>query len=136
MAPFKKYKTIIADLTKEDYLHVNQREGKVKASVKTYLFQDKDTNLFINIIPSLSLTGYGSTKEKAREMLKNSIDNFNQFLVDLSLPKMDTELRKLGWKKSRLRNKEYSKAYIDGDGNLKNFNAIENTIETKILQLA
>ena len=74
-------------------------------------------------------------KKKAEEMLKFSLDDFNNFLIKLSPKKISDELGKLGWKHSVIKNKEYSKAYVDMSGNLKNFNAVGDKVEEKLVTL-
>jgi hypothetical protein len=119
-----------------EIFHINYSKGKIKAKLKRFLFQDNDTKQYVAIIPSLDLTGYGKTKRKAEEMLKFSLDQFNEFIMESSLTFANAELRKLGWKKSKFKNKEYSRAFVDINGNLKEFNAVENKIESEILSLA
>lgn len=132
---FQEFK-ISKVIRKEDFLHINHSKKRITASLTRFVFRDKDTNLYVSIIPSLSLTGYGATKKKAYEMLKFSLDDYNTFLINLSPNKMAGELKRLGWIKNKLKNKDYSRAYVDINGELKEFNVIEETIESDQLTFA
>ena len=133
---FQEYKILKGKNQKDDFIHINHGKGRIQATLTRLVFQDKDTQQYIAMVPSLELTGYGQTKKKAFEMLKFSLDDYYTHLIKLSSTKMAIELQKLGWKKNKLKNKDYSKAYVDLNGNLKEFNAIEETIQSDQLTLA
>lgn len=105
---------------------------KINASLTIVQYKDKDTEQHIMYIPALDINAYGATRKKAEEMLKYSIDEFFTYLMELSPKNSEVELRKLGWKHSKLRSKEYSKAYVDVAGNLKDF-AAESKVEVGVL---
>jgi hypothetical protein len=80
------------------------------------------------------LTGYGSNDEKSFKMLKFSITDFFDHLMTLPPQKREQELNQLGWKQNSLKNKEFSKLYVDINGELKNFNAVADEVELLTLQ--
>ncbi len=98
-------------------------------------FIDKDTKQFVIYIPSLNISGYGETKEKADEMIKESFDFFCSHLVSLDTPQMNSLLAALGWRKNFFA-KQFSKLYIDETGALKNFNAENDLVERFALTAA
>ncbi len=53
--------------------------------------------------------------------MKFSMKDFFSYLSGLSQKGCEMELAKLGWENNRLKSKEFSKAYIDLSGQLKNF---------------
>jgi hypothetical protein len=114
-----------------DTMRISRQGNKVRITVtlNCTAFIDKDTNQHVVYTPSLELTGYGETRAKAFEMLKESIDDYNQMLAQLTPKLLKAELTKLGWKQDYMRHKEYSKAIVDTDGQLQNFNAVDNTIK-------
>jgi hypothetical protein len=63
-------------------------------------------------------------------------DNTFLHLADLPEVQLQQELRKLGWNRGGIFKKEYSKAYVDGNGELQNLNAVENSIEKLTLTAA
>lgn len=107
-----------------DTLHI--KAGKSRGSVSGYInifrFQDKDTNQWVLFVPSLELSGYGENPEKAHSMLKEALDDLFRQLITMSPSELRSELSKLGWKKNFFRNKDFSRAYVTEDGELKNFN--------------
>ena len=113
----------------QDILHIDAHIKKIKAEVSLFKFRDKDTRQIVLYIPSLQLTGYGSTESKAQEMINFSLNDYFYYLKDLSPKQRETELFDLGWKKNKLKNKEFSQAYVDFSGQLKNFNAVADQIE-------
>jgi hypothetical protein len=117
-------------------LHINRNTRKVAWLVKAVRFKDKDTKQSIVYIPSLELTGYGNNEKKALEMLKFSVDDFFGHLINLSTKEMNNEISKLGWKQNRLKKKDYSKTYVDIDGNLKSFNALDDKVEFVDLKMS
>lgn len=102
--------------------------GRVSGQVNMFKFQDRDTLQYVFYCPSLELSGYGETEKLAEEMVTLSIDDFFHFLSNLSLKDKEIELRKLGWSKSFF-NKRFSKAFVDDNGELQNFNALDDKVE-------
>lgn len=110
-----------------NFLHI--KKGHVKATVAALQFKDADTQQYVIFVPSLSLSGYGETQEKAHEIVKFNMDEFFKYLSSLSENKRDFELASLGWKQNKLKAKEFSNAFVDGDGELKGCNALDGKIE-------
>lgn len=110
-------------------LHVNSRTRKVKAAISVVKYRDKDTRQIVLYTPALDISGYGNTEEKAREMLRFSIAELFKLLTSISPKEIEIELASLGWKHNPFKNKEFSKAFVDGDGELQNLNAVGDTIE-------
>ncbi|MEP7169226.1 MAG: hypothetical protein ABI855_07630 [Bacteroidota bacterium] len=97
-------------------------------------YRDKDTKQVIIYLPSLEISSYGETEIKANKMLNTCLVEYFDFLLKSSFEKIGKELSKLGWKHDKIRKKEFSKAFVDIDGNLKNFNAINNKVELSLLE--
>lgn len=114
--------------SKAEQLHINLHKKHINGSITAFKFIDKDTKQTVIYVPSLELSGYGDTIEKAREMTQQSFKDFFDFVVTLSVDELRSYLSNLGWKKTMF-NKDFSKAYVDGDGVLRDFNADEKTIE-------
>lgn len=109
---------------------------KVNMNVSAFKFIDKTTKQHVIYIPALEMSTYGETKAKAEEMIKQTMDEFCKFLTELSYEERTKELQSLGWSKNWIFNKKFSRSYVDSDGNLKDFNAEENSIERVTLQAA
>lgn len=115
-------------LDKNDFLRVYHNKGKIEVGLTIFKYTDKDTRQIVLYAPSLELTGYGETEDKAQEMLEFSLDELFEYLIKLSPKYLKSELSKLGFKQHFLRSKEYSKAYIDGNGELQNL-AMDHKVE-------
>lgn len=116
-----------------DIIRVNRTSKKIRGTLTKIIYRDKDTRQIVMYLPSFDLSGYGENELKAEEMLKFCLNEYLGFLIELSPSKMDVELGKLGWKHNRLKNKEYSSAYIDIKGELQNFNAVGDRVEVGLL---
>ena len=108
--------------------------NRISGTMLVFKFRDKDTRQIIHYTPCLELNGYGSDETKSFEMIKFSINDFFDHLMSLSSKKREKELNELGWKKSSLKNKEFSKLFIDINGELKSFNAVADEVELLTLQ--
>ena len=113
-----------------DELHIGKKGNHktIKANVKAFKYQDKQTQQFVIYIPSLEISAYGETKEKAEEMIHSSLQNYCVYLANLTHKETQKELQSLGWKHQPLRNKDYSKIYVDVTGELKGF-AVNEVVE-------
>jgi hypothetical protein len=102
--------------------------NKINARLNALRFKDAETNQVVYYLPSLDISGYGEDADKAMELAKFSVQEYFGYLLRLSQKKREEELRELGWKHNKLRHKEYSKAFVDDQGELQNF-AIEGKVE-------
>lgn len=91
-------------------------------------FIDKDTKRAVIYIPALEISWYWENFEKANEIIRFSVTEFFDYLSTLSQSEIEDELYKLGWKKGFF-NKQFSKAYIDVNGQLQNLNAENDKVE-------
>lgn len=117
----------------EETLKIKRSKGSATGIFHIIIYRDIDTRQIVMYIPSFDISGYGATREKASEMLKFSLDDYFHMLLSMSEISMLDTLRKLGWGKRKFSTKEFSKAYIDGDGNLQNFNAVGGEVEEATL---
>ena len=115
--------------------HIHIGKGKASISITALKFIDKDTKQHVIYLPSFDISGYGETPEKATEMAKFSLIDFFEYLFTLPKDKLQIELAKFGWKRSMFQ-KDFSKAYIDGNGELQNLNAEDNKVERVTLTAA
>ena len=138
MPPFKEISTtrLKSGNTKlEEFLkiRITKHQKRIVSGLRILTFRDKDTRQIVKYIPSLDISGYGSTGKKASEMLTFSLDEYFKYLTGLSQDKVAIELRSLGWRRDRVHTKEYSKSFVDTDGNLKNLNAVGDKVEESML---
>ena len=120
---------LVKEQKKEDSLHINATRSRISGYITVLKFIDKDTKQWVCFAPSFDLSSYGETQEKAIAMLKGSLDELFKNFVEMTPDQLQAELHRMGWKKNRFRNKEFSRAFVDADGNLNNFNADENKVE-------
>lgn len=128
MTPNFEFEPVKKAINENDEIHINPTNGTISGYLNVLNFVDKDTKQQVCYIPSLDISGYGSTKDRAIEILKENLYSFLTELLNSTLKKASTELIELGWKKDRYRNKDFSKSFVDQSGNLQNFNA-EDKIE-------
>lgn len=109
---------------------------KVVGNLNILKFKDADTDQFVIFVPALEISGYGETEEKANKMAEFSVKEYFTHLNSLSIKKREEELFNMGWRTDKLRTKDYSKAFVDIDGRLQDFNAAEGKIEHLTLETA
>jgi hypothetical protein len=125
---FKLTKANNAVQSQNEFLSIKNGKASVKFILVKYI--DKDTKQIVCSIPSLDITGYGENDNKAIEMIQFSLNDFMDYLMNLSMKNREKYLNDLGWKKQ---NNHLSESYVDINGNLQNFNAENNIIETLTL---
>lgn len=116
------------------YIRIKKGRG-IDARISLLTFIDKDTKQHIVFCPAFDLTGYGSTLEKAYEILDFNLDQFYEELYALSPERQNSVLIKLGWKKDKYRNKNYSSIFVNVDGELENFNIQEGSLKLQSVTL-
>ena len=117
----------------KETLRIRRSKKSASASLHIIIYRDKDTRQMVMYIPSFDVSGYGATREKAKEMLKFSLDDYFRILLNMPANSMMDVLGKLGWEKRKFSEKEFSKAYIDADGKLQNLNAVADEVEEATL---
>lgn len=119
------------DISNEPYSNQTEmfriKGNKIDFGIIT--FEGKESGVFIVYSPSLEVTGYGNTKEEAEKSFEFNVSQFCEDLYLLNSKSRDVILTDLGWSKVKFKNKNYSKAYIDNEGVLQNFD--EGTVERK-----
>ena len=106
----------------------------IKLTANMLRFRDKDTRQIIFYIPSIDISGYGENEDKAMELLNFSVNEYFSYLRGLSQKMLDKELLSFGWEKTKDKKKEFSKSFVDGDGNLRSFNAVAGEVERLTVQ--
>lgn len=117
---------------KGDFIRINKNSISAQLSMLKYI--DKDTKQHVLFLPAFEISGYGENEEKALEMLKFILNEVNKEIITASQKDRSTFFSRLGWKQAAFKNKEFSKSYIDINGNLQNFNAVDNKVERLTLE--
>ena len=117
-------------------LSINRKKKQVNISIQALQYTDKDTRNIIIYSPAIDVTGYGDTVREAQLMFDFSAKEFCRYLINLPEAEATRELMKYGWDQNKMFHKRYSASYVDIDGNLGNFNALDNKIEIKPLEFA
>ena len=108
------------------------KDGKLNISVLVH--SGKQGDFYISYCPSLNISGYGKTIEDAEDFLEVEMRVFCEDLFEMASDERENFLLSLGFKKEKFKNKNFSKAYVDEDGKLRDFE--EGTLERKILEVA
>ncbi len=99
------------------------------------VFNGKQGDHFLCYCPTLNISGYGSTEKEAEDFIKVEMKVFCEDIMAMPTDERESYLLSLGFKKERFRKKNFSKAYIDENGRLQDFDE-GTTVERKILQVA
>ena len=108
------------------------RIDKKGITVKIVIASGKEGEYFVSLAPSINVSGYGKTIQEAEESFDENMHVFMDDLLKLPKGKREEEIFKLGFKKEPFKNKNFSKAYIDENGILNNFE--EGTLKKTVLE--
>ncbi|MEO9572100.1 MAG: hypothetical protein ABJH82_14530 [Polaribacter sp.] len=94
--------------------------SNVKFSVKINTIGGKDGDFWIEVSPSLNVSGYGNTPEEAEKSFEHNLNLFAEDLNKLKLSERIKYLKELGWDSQKLFKRRLSKAFVDENGILQN----------------
>lgn len=97
------------------------------------VFSGKQGDYHILYCPSLNISGYGNTEKEAEDFLHVEMETFSEDVLGMSSEEKENFLLSLGFKREKFRKKNFSKAYVDQDGKLCDFD--EGTLERRILEV-
>jgi hypothetical protein len=98
-------------------------------------FTGEQGEFWVSIIPSLNVSGYGNNEEEAIEDLRFNFNVMCHDLFAINEIQRKAELNKLGWNINKFFKKRYSKAFVDENGILQNFDHPE-LVKKSILETA
>lgn len=123
----------MAKLTKNPLENQHQEDTirikGVDLTLQATVVSGKDGDHFISIIPSLLISGYGSTEEEAINSLDENVETFCEDFMKLSIEQRKSELVKLGFSQVPYHRKNFSKLFVDENGllqGLENVTIIKN----------
>ena len=120
MSSIRKITASFSDTYPEvESIKIQPSKGKLDLDIRVFTFEEGEQHVVY--APSIEISGYGETAEKAKKMFKEAIDFYVNNLLSSSPEKIQLELTKLGWKKEKYKNKAFSKSFIDKEGILRDF---------------
>ena len=108
------------------------KNGKISCSLNIYSGKQRD--YIINYCPSLNISGYGKTDEEAEDFIKVEMEVFCEDLHSMNTKNKEDFLSSLGFKRDVFAAKNYSRAFVDENGKLQDFE--EGTLQHKMLESA
>ncbi len=120
-------KTPLEKRPEEDTVRIKNGTLTVEATI----ISGKDGEHFVSIIPSLMISGYGSTEQEAMDSLDENMETFCDDLMKLNIEQRKSELIKLGFSQVPYHTKNFSKLYVDENGLLQ---GLENVTINKSKQ--
>lgn len=90
----------------KETLNIDFRNKTLKAHLIGIAF--KEENSHIIYLPSLLISAYGDSLKEANEMIKTSIHEFSNNLLQLPESKINSILNDLGWKRHKFFKKRLS----------------------------
>ena len=85
-------------------------------NVEATVISGKDGEHFVSIVPSLMISGYGSTEQESMDSLDENMETFCEDFMKLSNEQRQSELIKLGFSQVPYHTKNFSKLYVDENG--------------------
>lgn len=108
------------------------KNGKISCSLNVYCGRQGD--YIINYCPSLNISGYGKTEKEAEDFIKVEMEVFCEDLHSMNTKEKEAFLYSLGFKRDVFAAKNFSKAFVDENGKLQDFE--EGTLQHKMLESA
>lgn len=108
----KLTKTPLDNQPQEDTVRIKDGVLTVEATV----ISGKDGEHFVSIVPSLMISGYGSTEQEAMDSLDENMETFCEDFMKLTHEQRKSELTKLGFSQVPYHTKNFSKLYVDENG--------------------
>lgn len=108
----KLTKTPLDNQPQEDTVRIKGTVLTVEATV----ISGKDGEHFVSIVPSLMISGYGSTEQEAMDSLDENMETFCEDFMKLNNEQRKSELTKLGFSQVPYHTKNFSKLYVDENG--------------------
>ena len=118
------------DIHREDFLRI--KENKLDA--KLNILSGKQGDHFLTYSPSLKISGFGETAQEALEFIKLELEGFCHDIFSMSSKERENYILSLGFKKEKFHSKNFSKAYVDENGRLQDFD--EGTVKLEVLETA
>tara|TARA_R110000823_G_scaffold185666_1_gene318095 strand:+ start:61504 stop:61887 length:384 start_codon:yes stop_codon:yes gene_type:complete len=115
---------------KKDFLRIKGNAIEAKLNI----FSGKQGDHFLTYSPSLKISGYGSTEKEAIEFIKLELETFCEDVFSMNTQERENYILSLGFKKEKFHTKNFSKAYIDENGRLQDFDP--GTIKHEVLETA
>ena len=101
------------------------RIKKDKVSIKTLTSTGLDNGIHVVVSPTLMVSGYGDTEDESKESFFHNLKVFVDDIMQLSQSERDDYLLSLGFKPEHLKNKNFSRAYVDSNGSLQGFDIVD-----------
>ncbi|HLW33877.1 MAG TPA: hypothetical protein VKX40_16570 [Aequorivita sp.] len=117
---------------RSDFDEIRIKNGSIGATLN--ILTGKQGDYFLHYCPSLEISGYGRTVDEAVELIKSELEIFCEDLFEMNQKEREQYLISLGFKKEKFHNKNFSKAYVDENGRLKDFD--KGTVKRELLQTA
>ncbi|TXD84433.1 hypothetical protein ESY86_05030 [Subsaximicrobium wynnwilliamsii] len=84
---------------KKETINIDHRKKIFKAQLNGVGFKEGDAHIIY--LPSLQISSYGECIEEANEMMKISLNEFSENLLQLDELKINSILKQLGWEKAK-----------------------------------
>lgn len=88
---------------RKETINIDYRKKIFKAKLNGIGFKEGDSHIIY--LPSLQISSYGDTIKEANEMMKISLKEFSENLLELNENKINSILKQLGWEKTKFFNK-------------------------------
>ena len=117
----KKNVTTSKDFKDLPYVTEQLKVSKAVVKARINVLSGKESNdIWICYSSALNVSGYGETKKEAEESFLHNFELFAESLLKLKGEQQRKELRNLGWERQKYARKQFSKTYVDENGEIKN----------------
>ncbi len=111
-------KTVISKSIGKPFLREELKLSQNSFKLKMNTITGKDGEFWVCIAPSINVSGYGDTPAEAQTSFEHNMDVLNEDLNKISLLERIDYFKGLGWEQKHYFKRQFSKAFIDGNGML------------------
>jgi len=122
---------ILSDTNHSEKIRIKSNEIEMNLQV----FKGKSQGSFVFYAPFVEFSGYGKSAKEALESFQLSLELFSEEILALKKEVQKIHLQKMGWKQEKIKTKNFSKAFIDANGVLQNFD-LGSKVELSHMELS
>ena len=99
-----------------DIEHLKLSKNSIKAKIN--VLTGKEDTIWVMYCNALNVSGYGDTKQEAKESFDLNIGLFCENVLSVNHETQKKYLTELGWEAKKYMSKQFSKAYVNEKGQL------------------
>ena len=115
-----KHDSSTKEFTDFPYITEQLKVSKHSVSARVNVLTGQENDIWVCYSSSLNTSGYGDSKKKAQASFIHNVEIFCEHILKLKVDQQKKILKDLGWERKPYAKKQFSKVYVDENGELQN----------------